>query len=231
MSMTFAQLKAAIQQWLVVDQEDDDERLPEAVCGQLVNWTIREYLRNRESRFGETGTTFPTVALTRDYAEPTRFSKPRKLWYVNPDTGNVVILNQLNKDEFDATYPGSVVYSTGGPYTVLGVDTSLIVGDPEAYTLYGGNILLAKVPNRVITIFFDYWQHLADLSAGGDTNSLTLTADQYVLFKSLSLASLFGIEDERMKTWETMAMKLEMNLDSEDGRRLQTGRHSQSREP
>lgn len=229
--MNFGQLKAAIQQWLAVDQEDDNERLPSTICGTLVNWVIREYLRNRESRFGEYSSTFPTVNLTRDYAEPALFSKPRKVWYVSPDSGKVVILEQLNKDRFDALYPGSVVYSTGGPYTVSGVDTSLIVGDPEAYSLWAGKILLAKVPNRVITLFFDHWRYLADLSGDSDTNAFTLAADQYLLFKSLSLASMFGIEDERIPIWEGMAAKLEMNLDSEDGRRLQTGRASQSREP
>jgi len=224
---TFAALKTAIGEWLDVNETE----LPLAVRGDIINWVVKSYCRNRESRFGEADDTFLTVAETRDYAEPDRFSKPRKFWYVHPDSGAVVVLGQLNKDKFDEKFPGSVVYRTGGPYVVAGVDTTLILGDPTHYTLWGGNILLAPVPNRVITIFRDYWEWPAELSADGDTNKMTIVDDDYVLFKSLVDSSAYGIEDQRMPMWAARALKIEAELDSEDSRRLQTGRSSQSEEP
>lgn len=231
MAKTFQQLKQAVRQWLVVDEEDTDERLPDAICGDLVNWAIKEYCRNRESRFGETGDTFNTVAQTRDYSEPARFSKPRKLWYIHPDTGRVVTLSLLLKDEFDAKFPASVVFSTGGPYSIAGTDTSLILGFPEAYMLWRRKICLAKVPDRVITIFRDYYELPVDLSGSSDTNQMTEQAEQYIIFKALADAELFGIEDDRIPQWAKRAEQLQMNLDSEDTRRLSVGRTRGSREP
>src|ERR1043166_4385258 len=219
MSKTITQIAQSVQTWLGIDQEDTDERLPIAVALDMVNWARKEYCRNRESRFNENSDNFATVAQTRDYVEPALGFKPRKLWYINPDNGSVKILQERNKDEFDAMYPSSVVYSTGGPYTVPGTNTSQILDDPESYALWGGKILLAKVPKRILTIFRDYWSLPADLS-GSQEDNFTKSADQYLLFKALSNASAFGVEDSRIPMWTEMAMKLESNLDSEDARRL-----------
>ena len=231
MSKNFGQLKSAIAQWLIVDSEDTAERLPSAICGDLINWTIKSYCRNRESRFGEDSDYFSTVALTRDYDEPSNFSKPKKFYYISPDSGKVVILDYLDKDKFDATYPGSALYATGAPALIAGVDSSLIIDDPSAYTLWDGKIILGKVPDRVLTIFRDFYAIPADLADDTDTNRMTLAADDYILFKSLAGAAIFGIEDERIPMWAGVAAKLEAEIDSEDSRRKQTGRIPQSREP
>ena len=215
---------------MAVDTEDTVARLPSAIVGSIINYVIREYCRKREARFAETSDTFATVAQTRDYALPARWSKPGQLFYFST-TGQKITLSLLLKQDFDEKYPGSVVYSTGGPYTVAGLDTSLILGDPTVYTIWNDKILLAKVPNRVITIFRYYWRIPADLVNNGDTNSMTEAAEQYIIFKSLEASSLFGIEDERMPIWRAAAKELEMNLDSEDSRRWVTGRTSQSTEP
>lgn len=231
MPKTFQQLKLAIQQWLGVDQEDGDERLPISICGDLINWAIREYCRNRESVYGEAQRFFSTVANQRDYSLPARFSKPGQLYYFHPTNGSKVTLALLQKQKFDERYPGSVAYATGAPGSIPGLDPSQILGDPEAYSMWAQKILLAKVPNSIITIFQDYWELPADLSADDDTNAFTIANEQYVIFKALEGAEAFGIEDERMGVWKEQAAKLESHIDSEDARRWVTGRVSQSREP
>lgn len=228
MSKNFGEIKTAIGDWLNIESAT---RLPLSVRGDLINWTIREYCRKRESRFGEESDNFATVVNTRDYAQPTRFSKPKKMWYVNPTSGAIVFLTYLQKDAFDQMFPSSVAYSTGGPYAIPGTDTSLILGDPTHYSLWNRKIILGKVPNRIITIFRDYYELPADLSGDSDTNQFTEEADQYIIFKSLVESSAYGIEDERMPMWAALAAKLEGNLDSEDSRRHVTGTRSQSREP
>lgn len=214
MSKNFLQIKQAISQWLGVDQEDGDERLPAAICGDLANWVIREYCRNRESRFGEFTRVLPTVIGTSTYTLPTDWSKPRKVWYVDPVTLSPKVIGQLNKDIFDVTYP-----------------TAATDPDPTHYTIWNDTIRFGKAPSRVINILLDYYRILPDLVADDDTNRMTLAADQYIIMKALVGASAFGVEDNRMPTWEALANKLEMALDSEDSRRHQTGRRSQSEEP
>jgi hypothetical protein len=220
-----------MQQWLMVDSEDAADRLPNDVCKSLINWTITQYCRNRESRFGEDSDYFLTVAEQRDYAEPNNFSKPRKFYYYNPDTGSQVILDYVDKDEFDRLYPGSVLYSDSGPGSIPGLDTTDLLGLPESYTLYDGVVMLGPVPDREITILRDYWIHPPDLVNDEDWNRMTAAADDYVLMKSLAGAAIFGIEDERIPMWEKVAAKLEAEIDNEDARRKQVGRIPRSQEP
>ncbi len=230
MAKNFSQIIAAVQDWLNI--EDPSARLNNTVCGDIINIVMRDYCRRRESKYGETSDNFATVALTRDYTLADSFSKPKKIWYVNPDTGAAVFPEYLDKDVFDSKFPGSVVYSSGGPYTVAGVDTSLIVGDPTAYTIWNGLLMLAKVPNRVLTIFRDYYQIPADLVVGSnETNRFTNQAWEYLLFASLVKATEYGIEDERLPVWMAEMQRFETALDSEDSRRSQTARASQGREP
>jgi len=231
MSKNFGQLKSALLSWLSIDQEDGDERLPEEIAGDLLNYAAKEHARTRESRFDEASTTITTVALTRDYTEPARLSKPRSFSYIHPVNGDVVYLERLNKDAFDAAYPWSRVYATGGPFVIAGTDISQVIGLPEAYTLWGGYVLFAKVPDRVLTIFVDYWALPVDLADAADTSNRTIYAEQYLLMSALAGASAFGIEDDRMPMWMSEAQRLERNLDLEDSRRRTTGRRSQSREP
>lgn len=230
--MDFAHLKNTLQSWYGIDQDDGSDRLPDPVASSLLNWAQKEYLRNRESRFGETGPyTFSTVVNQRDYILVSDLSKPGSLYYFNPDNGTPTWIELITKADFDKTFPGSVAYATGGPYVTPGFDSTTILGDPTKYTIWNQRILLGKVPNRVLTLFQDYWRYLPDLVNPIDSNLMTQQADQYLIFKALAGVHLFGIDDDRVPMWEAAARQLEGNLDSEDIRRFVAGRVSQSREP
>jgi hypothetical protein len=216
MSKTFEQIVDAVQQWMVIDQEDNAERLPDAVVEDIINGVIDDYCQRRESRFQETSDTFQTVIspLTRDYAAPTGW-KPRKLWYA-PSTGGVKVLTYLDKDVFDITYPDKTQ-----------------TDDPVAYTEWAGNIQLGPTPSTVITINRDYYRRLSALAAGSpyNENAFTQQAYQYLLFASLVKACEFGLEDERLPIWVGEAARAEAALDLEDARRKTVPRRSQSTEP
>ena len=230
--MDYSTLITTIQQWLGIDQEDDAERLPNAVVGSIINMVKRDYLRRRESRFSQKTATTSTVVNQRDYDQPSDFSKPRQLWYIHPTTGEKVTLQYYDKDEFDKLYPGSVVYSTGGPYTIAGVDTSTVVGDPEAWTIWAGRFLLAPVPDSVITLFNDYFCILADyVASSNETDRFMTEAWEYLLWGSLVMSEQFGVEDDRIPMWQGNFQKAEMALDIEEARQTTTARVSQSTEP
>lgn len=217
MPVTFENLKTKIGEWLGIDQEDDDERLPLATRGDIINIVMRDYLRRRESRFGEFSDTFPTVASQKNYAVPSTWSKPGQIWYINPDTANVVFLTYYaNKQLFDKKFPDATK-----------------TGDPEAYTIWAEEILLGKTPERVLTLNRDYYRILAELVDGSPNNEniFTQQAWEYLLFASLVESTEFGIEDDRLPTWERAKGRFEFALDSEDSRRRQVGRTSQGTEP
>jgi len=214
---TFAQLKTSLGEWLAIDQEDDDERLPAAVRGDIINMVIRDYLRRRESRFGEVTDTFPTVASQKPYTLPTGWSKPGRIWYTDPANSETVIALKFyaHKQEFDSLYPDPT-------------KEELL---PRAYTIWNKQILIGKTPEQIITMNRDYYRYLTDLSADGDTNRFTDEAWEYLLFASLVKATEFGVEDERLPTWIREMERHEAALDSEDIRAKQTARMSQSKEP
>lgn len=214
--MTLEQIISSIQSWLVIDQEDDAERLPDSICTLIINLVIRDYCKRRESRFSEYSDTFPTVANQRDYALPTNWSKPRKVWYASPTDSSLVLVEQLNKDIFDSRYPDST-------------DTD----SPVAYTIWAGNIQLGPTPDAIITVNRDYYRILPDLAAGSPNNEnrFTQEAYDYILWASLVKATEFGIEDDRVPLWQSEAARAEMALDLEEARAGTTGRTSQSSEP
>lgn len=253
MTVTFEQLKIKIQEWLGVNEETDDERLPNSVCGDLINICSREYLRRRESRLGETTTPIGVSALTSAYAYPQAFSKPRKLWYVNTDSA-VKVVARLDKDIFDVTYPYSSLLSLpgaaslalegGGELELEGGGVLLLeseiaglvakeIGEPVNYTIWAGKIVLAPCPGRALIAFFDHYSVLADLANGASTNENRFTKEawEYLLFAALVKASEFGIEDERAPLWMAEMRGQEIALDLEDSRQHTTGRRSQSTEP
>src|SRR5262245_19272466 len=99
MGKNLTELRATVKAWIGIDEEDSDERLPDNVIDDLLNWAISDYLRRKESHFGENTTVFQTVIYNSGYIYPDGFSRPRKLWYLNGG-GKFVALTKLNKDEF-----------------------------------------------------------------------------------------------------------------------------------
>lgn len=233
MAKTFQQLKISLGDWLVVNDtpgQFDSVRLPESIRGDMINMAIRELLRKHDTRFGELSFNFDTVAAvsvssyTAAYASATPapgFSRPRSLWYVDPtNSKNIVYLEFLEKIRFD------LQVRTRG---TLHPDQ---IGNPTLYTYWAGNFELGLVPGSALTIYGTCYRLLPDLVNANDTNGVTEDAWEYVLFKALSMAEQFGIEDERIPAWEGRAEKLAMDLVVEHFRSLASAKtNSQSREP
>ena len=255
MGKNLSQLRASVQAWYAIDAGDTDERLPVEVIDDLINWAIEDYLKRRESRFGEQSVAFQSTLYTPDYPLLTvapNFSKPKKLWYL--DDGKVTVIDWMDKDPFDVKYPysslltidgsGVLILAGGGVLQLEGggqlqitgdIDISAALGAPLNWTLWEGNILLGPAPDSLLMFFLDYYGTTPKggaLATPTDSNLMTQQADQYVVFKALSGVSLFDIEDERVPLWEGKAAMLERAMDLEDSRQHISARgKSQSREP
>jgi len=210
MAVTFENLKTKLGDWL----DMDTTRLPDSVRGDIINIVMREILRKRDLRFGETSDTFATVASTRNYLLPTGWSRPQSLWYQNPDTLGITFLTFLNKDEFDLKFPDSTKEA-----------------DPSNFTVWAGNIQLGKTPERILTINRNYYAILADLTDADPSDQMTTDAWEVLLYGALVEASRFGIEDPRIPMWATRHKDLEDQLTMEHRRARTSARIAQSREP
>ena len=134
---TFPELKEALRSWLAIDQEDDEERLSDAVAGDIINIVRRDYLRQRESRLGEATSVYTLQPHTSCYLYPADFSKPRKFWYVN-SKGGVTVVKWMDKDQFDTTYPYS------GLLAIPGVADLALEGGGSIELEGGGTLVLTR---------------------------------------------------------------------------------------
>lgn len=229
MSKNFVELKASLRSWLGVT----DQELPDLVAGDIINIVARAYCRLSESKYGETSDFFRTRLEMRDYPLPEGWSRPRSFWYQDPTNGDdVVWIDYVNKDTFDATFPtsgllGSTFVAPVGGGTLGGSN----LGEPTIYTVWAGHIMLAPVPNRVFSIFRNYWRIPADLTDAEPESEFTRQAWEYLLFASLVEASKFGFEDARVPIWEAKAKDLKMDLQIEDARSRTTAQLPVSTEP
>ena len=252
MSKTLLQLRTSFQAWLSIDQEDGSERCPDAIANDIINMVARDYLRRRESKLGEYSTVLNAVANTPDYTYPANFSKPRKIWYIDPTTSRVVYLDYLDKDTFDTKYPYSslltidgaaaLILAGGGVLALEGGGTLLLsgledignsLGLPTTYTMWMGKFVLGKCPDRTLVMFVDHYRMLPDLVDDTDHNRFTDEAWEYLLFASLVKAAIFGfdVESERLTFFKNEEKRMEVALDLEDVRQHTTGGASKSTEP
>lgn len=205
--MNFGELKAALGTWL----DKDTDSLPDAIRGQIVNMAIKQYLRSLDLAFGEATADVVTVPSQQWSALPVGFSRPFSMYYIGTDGGRVVV-DYLTKEEFDIKYP------------------SAVVGDVVHYTIWAGKLWWGLTPATAVTMKFNHFKYLADLSASGDSNDFTDTAWDLLLFRSLSLCSIFGIEDSRMGMWQMEADRQEAKVLIEHTRRRTVGRRPHTRE-
>lgn len=216
MAVTFEQLKTKIGEWLGIDLEDDSERLPDSVRGDIVNIVMRSYLRKREHRFGEFNDNFNTIANSlAGYALPTGFSKPREFWYT--DSGVIIPITYIRDTHvFNKKYPDTTKF-----------------GPPKHYAILFNKVFFGPPPDAIRDIQRQYYRLLPDLVDGApnNENDFTKEAWEYLLFASLVKSTEFGVEDERLPIWIREMEKLELELDSEDARTKEIARVSQGTEP
>lgn len=255
MGKTFEDLKASIHDWLIVGSESSDERLPDSVVGDIINIVQRDYLRRRESWLGEQTYVLSVSSGVSSYTAPANFSKPSKLWYINT-SNEIAVLKYSEKDAFDVNYPYSALLAIpgagalalegggflelegGGSLELSSSLASLVaadIGEPELFTLWGDKIVFGKCPSREFPLMIDFWGYRDDLQDDPNgrlnTNLFINNAWDYLLWASLVHSTEYGIEDERIVTWQAEKQRAENALDLENARRRQTARVSQSAIP
>lgn len=227
--MDFIELKAQLGIFLGLGQKE----LPDSTRGLILNLVQRRFCRLHESRFGENSDSMQTRHSIRDYALPEGWSKPRSFWYPDQyNQDNITWIDYVTKDEFDATYPASGLF--GSTFTApmgAGAFGETNLGEPLIYTVWAGYIMLGPVPNRVFTIFRNWWRIPEDLTDAKPTNEFTKQAWEYLLFKGLVTASEFGFEDDRVPIWAAEADQIEKDLIIEDARSRTTAHAAISEMP
>jgi hypothetical protein len=194
--MDFQTLKSNLGDWL----GKDTDSLPDALRGLVVNMAVREYLRTMDLRFGELSTTLAAASVYT--ALPANFSRPYATWYLKD--GSKLDVDPLTKEEFDIKYP----------------DPSQTAADVKHYCIWGSKVYWGPTPAASLSINFDYYGYLADLSSPTDHNDFTDLAWEVLLFRALCFATQYGIEDSRLAMWQSAAKEQELKLVIEHSRKM-----------
>jgi len=237
MAKTFIDLKGApgqegmLHRWLGITVEELDN----VSAGEIINVVMRDFCRPGETRFTERSDTFRTRLSIRDYDTPEGWSKPRSFWYpaANATTDSeVTFIDYVDKDTFDNTFPASGLFgSTFQQPMGQGAFGETDLGEPLIYTVWADKIMLGPVPNRVFTIYRNWWGLPDDLTDASPTNEFTKQAWDYLLYAALVEATKWGFEDSRVGLWMEKAEKIRQNLEIEDARSRTTARQPVSDYP
>jgi hypothetical protein len=128
----------------------------------------------------ETKSTLSTVAGTNTLALPSDMLEMRRLQVVG--TYNQP-LSYRTPDEL------SIDYAANG------------TGQPVVFTVVGGNVELAPIPDAVYSIELTYQQRIPSLSGLNPTNWLLTAWPNAYLYASLIAATPFIMNDVRLATW------------------------------
>jgi hypothetical protein len=202
MPPTFEDLKAKVADWLSASSV----RLPDSVCGDLINQTQRAEMRDNDYRFGEIAGTFSTVAGTYRYTLPELFSRPIELWFF---TGSDAPsrLNQIpTYDQFIGRYPDPT--------------NAALFQDPQDFLIFGNEIWLGPTPGSVITINHAYYQVFADLTNGSpnNENQFTKRAWEVLFWGALVRSTEYTFEDARRAIYEDNFERVKRQLAIEHSR-------------
>ncbi len=205
---TFGALKTKLRDFLAADTG----RISDSVCGDLVNMAQRELLRKYDLRFGEATEDIAVLAGVRDYDPPAGFSRPHTLWYLATDS--IAYLKYKSREELDYFFPDTTVE-----------------GDPSVYTVWGNVLRVAATPKQDLTLSFNFYRLLPDFTDDADENAFTINAWEPILFRALSEATKYLIEDPRAGLWDEKARATEIHLVMEHSRARHAGRKLQIEEP
>jgi len=219
MSVTLLQMRTKVRDWLATSST----RLPDSNLTDIINIAQREIFRTRDLRFGEfhgtpsftNGT--PTVAIPVVGAGGADFLRPIIWWYTTlTNPAAITILSEISFDEYREKYQNSASPT----------------GEPIEFAIFNASLYLGPIPDRTVVTQLDFYGVPADLSADADHNDLTDFGWEALLFKSLSMASQFMLEDDRGLYFERMANKYLDQLSHDHGRSRHTARRfAQAVEP
>lgn len=174
MSITnYAELQASVASWL--NRGDLSINIPDFIT--LAETQLNTDLKTRAM---EAKTTLSTVAGTNTVALPVDMLEMRRLQVVG--TYNQP-LSYRSPDEI------SIDYAANGS------------GQPVVFTVIGGNIEVAPIPDGVYSLELTYQQRIPSLSDANTTNWLLTSWPNAYLYASLIAATPFIMNDARLQTW------------------------------
>lgn len=195
---TFASIKTRVQN-LVIDAPTTVQN----TIGTLVNEAMRTLQGDHNFWVMEALAEYTTVADTRSLgATPSNFKEFRGDPYYLEDDGQVRIMfvratpqdtyRAFNEEDIGA--PRYILRSA--PSNEAGASTFSVYPLSDSNSDYDDGEYRVKVP---------YWKYLTELSADGDTNWLTVNAEEYLVFKAASMAFGLDWDEERMSIWAQLA--------------------------
>lgn len=210
--MTLTELQTALKDLLGVD----DGRISTANQTLCLNLAQRRLCAQYDLPFSEGTALLATVAGTRTIAVPAtpvstlQFSRPWVFAYTDPtNSSKYVFMKERDHDWILNEY---------------GIAASQSTGEPLYYSVYADQFWLGPTPSTTHDLSLWYYGCPKDLSAGSDTNNLTIYWWPLLLFKACSVACAYMLEDDRVQLWEG-AFKQEMDARlNETNRRLRAGR-------
>lgn len=171
---TYSELQASVQSWL--HRGDLASAVPDFImlAEQRINGDL-------DARLQDTKTSLSTVANNESLALPNDLINIR---HVSISTNPVKTLKYTSPDTFETQYPSG--------YT----------GVPLIYTIIGGNINFAPVPDAVYPVDLVYKARVPSLSNSNTTNWLLATYPHVYLYATLCEAAPYLKDDNRIQVWD-----------------------------
>ncbi|WP_213941190.1 hypothetical protein [Pseudomonas sp. dw_612] len=174
MSITnYSELQASVASWL--NRGDLTANIPD-----FITLAEAQLCTDLKTRAMEAKTTLVTVAGVNSVSLPTDMLEMRRLQVLG--TYNQP-LSYRSPDEISVDF------------------SSNTAGQPVVFTVIGGNIELAPIPDAVYSLELTYQQRIPALSASNITNWLLSAWPNAYLYASLLAATPFIMNDARIGTW------------------------------
>lgn len=147
------------------------------------------------SRSMDVKTNLATVAGTQTVALPTDMVEMRRLMIVSSYN---TVLKYVSPDQLSADYVNN------------------ITGVPQVFTIVGGNIELAPIPDAAYTLEITYKQRIPTLSDAAPTNWLLTNWPSAYLYGALIAAQPYIMDDQRIAVFRTLYLETIASINAVD---------------
>ncbi|MDE2098898.1 MAG: hypothetical protein KGL39_16715 [Patescibacteria group bacterium] len=185
---TYSDLKSSIADWM--HRTDLTAVIPDFIKMAETRLSADVTARSMDIK-----TNLVTVASTATVATPTDMVEMRRLQIVSSYN---TVLKYLSPDELSADY------NSNG------------TGVPVAFTIVGGNIELAPIPDAAYTLELTYKQRIPALSDSNTTNWLLSAWPDAYLYGSLISARAYIKDLSVIQTYQQMYQEAVSNVNSVD---------------
>ena len=147
------------------------------------------------SRSMDTKTNLATVAGTQTVTLPTDMVEMRRLQIVSSYN---TVLKYVSPDQLSADYANNTT------------------GMPQVFTIVGGNIELAPIPDSAYTLELTYKQRIPSLSDSNTTNWLLTSWPSAYLYGALIAAQPYILDDQRIAVFRSLYQETIASINSVD---------------